>query len=152
MKTLFILAIIVLAVVIFFMFQRCKLDCHLKEGLSHRVPSVYNLKDNAYSKYPLPSWHVNWPYTFDTKENYTHMYKCNKMCSHIPGNTPNANCMAQCMDMAKMTYTGAVSRPCVTDDDCLSRELCVTPAPYTSGDLGMCLSDNEPGIPRNFYH
>jgi len=153
MKGLMLVLIILLAVGII-IFMKCKLDCKMKEGLSHRLSTTNVLLDNAYGKRELPSYsNVDWPMTLkDPREKYTDMYKCAKKCQNIMGNSANGKCIQDCMDHMSGNYLAGTShRYCGSDDDCGKREVCVEPAPYTSGKYGMCMDENEPGVPKGYY-
>lgn len=149
-NNLIILILIVLVVLGIFLFNSCKLKCsfNVKEGLSHRVPTTQKLLHNAYSKYPLDAYHVKWPISI--KENYSDVYDCRKMCENIMENTLRGKCFQNCLDWRSLMYHDK-SKSCLSAEDCRPGDLCVDSAPYTGGKYGMCMSQTEPGVPRDSH-
>ena len=107
-------------------------------------PMVHELDQKAHAYYAA----------HNKKEDYTPMWSCGQKCKSLEGQNSHALCLNACMNATtRRAQRGAISMPgCSSDADCNDRELCVTsgwPA-YVGNTPGMCMSDNEPGIPRSY--
>jgi hypothetical protein len=147
-----IIFIIVLAVVLVFAISRCKMSCHRKEGMSHRLPTVRELADNAYSKTQLPDYTLRqkWPMKLSPpKENYHDVYECRQKCANVMGATPHADCVQDCMNQAiGQVQVQDLTHKCSDSDDCPAGSVCITPSYYGGGMTGYCMYSNNPGISR----
>lgn len=155
LKSSHILVIVCLAVVLIFLVSRCKLSCRSKEGMSHRLPTVRVLGDNAYAKTQLPDYTLRkkWPMVLPhSRENYHDVYECRQKCSNVMGATPHADCVQNCMNQSigQPAPEDLLNMKCADGSDCPSGSICVTPSYYGGGKTGYCMSSNEPGILEGF--
>jgi len=139
---LIIAAIIIIGIV---GYSRCSLSCSQREGLSHRVPTTRVLLDNAYGKKPLPTYSENWPMVLDKREHFHDMHKCHQKCKNVQGVGQHAKCIKHCAEASLSGYSDVAS--CMDDRDCRSDQLCITPGAYTGTKTGVCMNENDPGVP-----
>ena len=124
--TIIFIAIILILIVVVVMCMRSK----KREGMSHRVPTVNVLLDNAYGKTILPSYTVKYPYAAigNVEESFT--YESPKKCSY--------------------------DYDCASDETCVLPGPYTEATGSQGPNLqigGYCVSNNEPGVPsREGYH
>ena len=156
LNTTTVVIIVLFVIVIIYALTRCKMSCGggIKEGMSHRLTTNHVLEGNAYQKTQLPEYTLPGGRSMkltppNTTEKYTDVYQCRKKCENVPGATPNANCVQECMNTGVgVTAMNLMTTKCASDGDCDGNSTCVSPSYYGGGDNGFCMDSNEPGIPR----
>lgn len=164
-STTTILVIILLLIVGLYLFYRCSTK---KEGLSRRLSVPNILLESAYERAARTPYTQDWKYKMDKVarqrpaylgvtnnandsfgDDFTSVYKCKNACDHLRSSYGRIACTKRCM-VASLGDNSMqqMHRKCYTDDECASDELCVMSGPYSGGNGGYCMSDNEPGIPR----